>query len=182
VHDESGEMHDGAGQPVVDPRGTMRISELLDTPLILPTVSAADKEEVLDLLATRLTGEYPEIDHLRLTTALRERERQMSTALADGVAVPHARLAGLTRMVAVLGRSPSGIACGSHDGKPTHFFLLLVVPADSPGVHLKVLATASRLLHDERCRARLMEAGDATALLDALRSEEDRTRATARAA
>jgi len=160
----------------------MRISELLDTPLVLPAVAAADKEGVLDLLATRLASEYPEIDHLRLTTALRERERQMSTALADGVAVPHARPAGLTRMVAALGRSPSGIACGSHDGKPTHLFLLLVVPEDGPGAHLKVLATASRLLHDERCRARLMEADDGAALLHALRAEEDRTRAIARAA
>jgi PTS system nitrogen regulatory IIA component len=160
----------------------MRISDLLDTQLVLPAIAAADKDAVIEVLATRLASEYPEVDHLRLTTALRERERQMSTALADGVAVPHARLAGLTRIVAVLGRSPSGIACGSHDGKPTHLFLLLVVPADGPGAHLKVLATASRLLHDERCRARLMEAGDATALLDALRAEEDRTRATARAA
>src|SRR5206468_6466521 len=101
----------------------------------------------------------------------------------DGIAVPHARVGGLARMVAALGRSSSGIACGSHDGKPTHLFLLLVVPADSPGSHLKVLATASRLLHDERCRSRLLEAPeDAGALLEALRAEEDRTRPSARAA
>jgi PTS system nitrogen regulatory IIA component len=160
----------------------MRISELLDTHTILPAVTASDQGEVLDLLATRLAHGHPEIDHRRLTTALRERERQVSTALADGVAVPHARLAGVTRIVAALGRSPSGIACGSHDGKPTHLFLLLVVPEDSPGAHLKVLATASRLLHDARCRRQLLEAPDATALLQVLRAEEDRTRATARAA
>jgi PTS system nitrogen regulatory IIA component len=160
----------------------MRISELLDTNMVLPAIEASHKEEVLDLLATHLAREYPQIDHLHLTTSLRERERQMSTALADGIAVPHARLTGLTHMVAALGRSPSGIACGSHDGKPTHLFLLLVVPADSPGAHLKVLATASRLLHDERCRARLLEAPDATALLQVLRTEEDRTRTAARAA
>ena len=160
----------------------MRISDLLDTHMVLPAVTASDKDEVLDLLATRLAHRHPEIDHLHLTSALRERERQVSTALADGIAVPHARVAGLTRMVAALGRSPSGIACGSHDGKPTHLFLLLVVPEDSPGAHLKVLATASRLLHDERCRTRLLDAPDATALLQVLRAEEDRTRATARAA
>lgn len=160
----------------------MRISDLLDTHMVLPAVAATRKDEVLELLATRLASEHPEIDRLRLTTALCERERQMSTALGDGVAVPHARVAGLTRMVAVLGRSPGGIACGSHDGKPTHLFLLLVVPEESPGAHLKVLATASRLLHDQGCRARLLEAPDATALLQVLRTEEDRTRTAARAA
>jgi len=161
----------------------MRISELLETNMVLPAVEASHKEEVLDLLATHLARKHPEIDHLDLTTALHERERQMSTALADGIAVPHARVGGLTRMLAALGRSTSGIACGSHDGKPTHLFLLLVVPADSPGSHLKVLATASRLLHDERCRRRLLAApDDAGALLEALRDEEDRTRAAARAA
>jgi nitrogen PTS system EIIA component len=177
-------MHDGAGatRRWIDEE-RMRISELLDTNMVLPAVAASHKDEVLDLLATHLARVHPEIDHLHLTTALRERERQMSTALADGIAVPHARVAGLTRMVAALGRSATGIACGSHDGKPTRLFLLLVVPADSPGSHLKVLATASRLLHDERCRTRLLEApDDASALLQALRAEEDRTGATARAA
>jgi mannitol/fructose-specific phosphotransferase system IIA component (Ntr-type) len=160
----------------------MRISELLHTRVVLPGVAARTKDDVLELLAARLAGEYPEIDQPQLTAALRERERQMTTALADGVAIPHARLGGLRRMVAAFGRSAAGIDCGSHDGKPTHFFLLLVVPEESPGTHLKVLATASRLLHDPRCRARLLQAPDEDTLLDALRTEEGRTRGAARAA
>jgi mannitol/fructose-specific phosphotransferase system IIA component (Ntr-type) len=160
----------------------MRISDLLHSRVVLPGVAARSKEDVLELLAARLAGEYPEIDQRELTAALRERERQMTTALADGVAIPHARVRGLRRVVAAFGRSVAGIDCGSHDGKPTHFFLLLVVPEESPGTHLKVLATASRLLHDERCRARLLQAPDEDTLLDALRAEEDRTRGAARAA
>jgi len=160
----------------------MRISELLHTQVVLPAVVAGSKDDVLELLAGRLAGAYPEIDRGELTAALQERERHMTTALADGVAIPHARLQGLHRMVAAFARSAAGIDCGSHDGKPTHFFLLLVVPEESPGTHLKVLATASRLLHDPRCRARLLQAPDEDTLLDALRTEEDRTRGAARAA
>jgi mannitol/fructose-specific phosphotransferase system IIA component (Ntr-type) len=49
-----------------------------------------------------------------------------------------------------------------------------VTPDDGPGTHLKVLANASRLLRDPGCRERIMRAADETALVDVLRSEEDR--------
>jgi len=106
----------------------------------------------------------------------------MSTALVEGVAIPHARVAGLARVVAAFARSLAGVACDSHDGRPTHLFFVLAAPAEAPGTHLKLLATVSRLLGDERCRARLMNAADATALLAALCEEERRVQQTARAA
>ncbi len=160
----------------------MRISDFLATDLVLPALSEKGKDEVMETLAARLSSYYPDIDRGRLTSALRERDRQVSTALADGVAIPHARLGGLTRIAAVFGRSHAGIDCGSHDGKPTHLFLLLVVPDDAAGAHLKLLATASRLLHDSRCRTSLMQAADEATFLEALRAEEARVRDTARAA
>jgi len=63
-----------------------------------------------------------------------------------------------------------------------HFFFVLAAPADAPGTHLKLLATVSRLLSDGRCRARIMSAADATAVLAALCDEEQRVRPGARAA
>lgn len=140
------------------------------------------KDEVLETLAARIAEHHPEIDDGRLATALRDRERQMSTALVEGVAIPHARVAGLARVVAAFARSLAGVACDSHDGRPTHLFFVLAAPAEAPGTHLKLLATVSRLLGDERCRARLMNAADATALLAALCEEERRVQQTARAA
>jgi mannitol/fructose-specific phosphotransferase system IIA component (Ntr-type) len=56
------------------------------------------------------------------------------------------------------------------------------VPQESPGSHLKLLANASRLLHDARCRARLMQAPDERAVLAVLRAEEDRATGASRAA
>jgi nitrogen PTS system EIIA component len=159
-----------------------RISEILTAQLVVPTLPARDKDEVMDVLAAQIALHCPEVDHGQLVSALRERERQVSTALTDGVAIPHARLPGLARVVAALGRSHGGIDCGSHDGRPTHLFFLLVAPAENPGAHLKMLAAVSRLLHDDQCRTRLMQAGDHIALLDALRDEEEKTHRTVRAA
>ncbi len=162
--------------------GAMRISEVLPVQLVLPAIAGRTKDEVLETLAARIAEHHPEIDDGRLATALRDRERQMSTALVEGVAIPHARVAGLARVVAAFARSLAGVACDSHDGRPTHLFFVLAAPAEAPGTHLKLLATVSRLLGDERCRARLMNAADATALLAALCEEERRVQQTARAA
>ena len=160
----------------------MKISDLLTVELVLPALIAREKDEVMQTLAAHVSRHRPELDHGRLVTALQERERQMTTALTDGVAIPHAKLPGLPHMVAAFGRSLGGIDCDSHDGRPTHLFLLVVAPAEEPGAHLRVLAAASRLLHDDRCRTRLMQADDEIALLAALREEESRTQRAARAA
>ena len=101
---------------------------------------------------------HPEIDHGRLVQALEDRERLNSTALGDGVAIPHGKLPGSSASFAAFGRSPQGVDFHSLDGKPTHLFFLLVAPEDSAGAHLKALARISRLLKDEAFRTRLMQA------------------------
>jgi len=152
----------------------MNVSEMLTAELVLPALDARDKAMVMLSLATRLAGVHRDIDGPRLVEALRERERQVSTALVDGVAVPHARLSGVERIVGVLGRSPSGVACDSHDGRPTHLFFLLVSPAEQPGHHLRALAAVSRLLHDPHCRSSLMAAEDGPAMLAVLHAHAAR--------
>ena len=152
----------------------MRLSDLLCPELVDPALAATRKDDVLRLLAVRVADRHSGIDADRLTSALCDRERTVSTALAEGVAIPHARVAGVDRIVAAFGRSLKGIDCDSHDGKHTHLFLVLVVPEHGPGSHLKLLAMASRLLHDPRCRARLMQAPDGASLVEAMRAEEDR--------
>ncbi len=151
----------------------MRISELLRTEVMFPAVSSRRRDDVLLEVAARLSACYPEVDRNRLTSALFKREGLMTTALTDGVAIPHARLGGLGRMLAAFGRSATGIDWDAQDGEPTHLFFVLVVPDEAQSPHLRLLAAASRLLHDAACRARLMQAPD-DALLHVLRAEEDR--------
>jgi mannitol/fructose-specific phosphotransferase system IIA component (Ntr-type) len=160
----------------------MRIASLLTAELVAAELAAREPEQVLHALVARLAGHHPSLDPAGLVHLLRERERQSSTALVDGVAIPHARLAGVGQPLAALGRSRTGIDCSAQDGKPTHLFLLLVGVAEDPGAHLRMLAAASRLLHDERCRLRLMEAADTSSMLAALHAEEERIARGRRAA
>ena len=146
----------------------MNISQLLTPDLVVPALDASDKDSVLRALAARVVRCRSDVDEGELVEALRQRERLSTTALADGIAVPHAKLPGLDGMVAALGRSIPGVHFDAHDGTRTHLFFLLIAPSDRPGDHLKTLAAVSRLLHDPRRRTELMEAADEAAMLRAL--------------
>jgi PTS system nitrogen regulatory IIA component len=150
----------------------MRIDDFLAADMVVPALQGRTKDDVIEELAEVVSKHHPEIDHRRLVGALQDRERLNSTALGEGVAIPHGKLPGVKRVVAAFGRSPQGVDFNSLDGKPTHLFFLLVAPEDSAGAHLKALARISRLLKDDSFRASLMQAGDAAALWDVIRQED----------
>ena len=152
----------------------MRISDILSEELVIPVLRSRTKSEVIEELAARVAAQHPEVDVGRLTQALEDRERLNSTALGEGVAIPHGKLPTIDRVLAAFGRSPAGVDFQSVDGKPTHLFFLLVAPEGSAGAHLKALARVSRLLKDEAFRTRLLEAPDGPALFAIIRDEDAR--------
>ncbi|HEV7730957.1 MAG TPA: PTS sugar transporter subunit IIA [Candidatus Binatia bacterium] len=152
----------------------MKIEDILAEELVIPTLAARNKADVLVELAGAVAAHHPELDRTRLVQALEDRERLNSTALGDGVAIPHGKLPGLKRVFAAFGRSRQGVDFHSLDGKPTHLFFLLVAPEDSAGAHLKALARISRLLKDEAFRVRLLQAADGHDLWTTIREEDAR--------
>jgi mannitol/fructose-specific phosphotransferase system IIA component (Ntr-type) len=157
---------------VLAQRKPMTISDVLTHDLVIPTLEARGAEDAISTLSSRLATAHADVDGAQLVEVLLARERQVTTALGDGVAIPHARIPGLERTVAAFGRSPDGIAWGSLDGRPTQLVLLLAGPASTPGTYLKTLASVSRLLGDRRCRERLLASDDPGALVTILREEE----------
>lgn len=152
----------------------MKITDILGPEAVVAALRGRTKGDVIQELAGVVASDHPEIDRVRLVQALEDREKLNSTALGEGVAIPHGKLPGLQRVVAAFGRSPGGVDFSSLDGKPTHLFFLLVAPEDSAGAHLKALARISRLLKDEAFRRRLMTAGTAGDLYATIREEDDR--------
>ena len=152
----------------------MKITDILTEDMVVPALRGRTKRDVIEELATVVAAGHPEIDRTRLVQALEDREKLNSTALGEGVAIPHGKLPGLKRVVAAFGRSRTGLDFSSLDGKPTHLFFLLVAPEDSAGAHLKALARISRLLKDEAFRSRLMGAADSAELFRTIREEDDK--------
>ena len=152
----------------------MKIEDLLAEELVLADLQGKTKTEVIHELATAVARQYADVEYEPLVHALEERERLNSTALGDGVAIPHGKLEGVKRVLAAFGRSAAGVDFQSVDGKLTHLFFLLVAPEDSAGAHLKALARISRLLKDEPFRARLIATNDPRRLFAIIREEDAR--------
>lgn len=152
----------------------MKIEDILSEELVISDLAAHSKGDVLVELASVVAREHPELERERLVQALEDRERLNSTALGEGVAIPHGKLSGIKRVFAAFARSRQGVDFQSLDGEPTHLFFLLVAPEDSAGAHLKALARISRLLKDEGFRSRLMQAPDARTLYQIIQAEDAR--------
>ena len=150
----------------------MKIVDFVRPELIVGDLQARDKTEVIKELANHLAGHVPGVDRESLAKVLLERERLASTAIGEGVAIPHGKLDAVGKLVACVGRAPSGVDFDSMDGRPTHLFFVLVAPENSTGVHLKALARISRLFKDPEFRTRLMQAKDAAEIYKVI-SDED---------
>lgn len=153
----------------------MRIIDLLaGDGLVGPDLTGASKDEVLRELAGHLAELHPEIDAARLVEVLWERENLGSTAIGDGIAIPHGKLPGLKGVLGLFSRHRQGVDFDSLDGNPTHLFFLLVAPEDSVGQHLKALARVSRLLKDSSFRDSLVKAPDRAEILRLIRQEDEK--------
>ena len=149
------------------------LSALFSPGTIELALKAQDRDSAFRELVARIPTVSDEA-RVALLRTLAERERLGSTGLGHGVALPHTRhgVAGLTRPLIVFGRS-KGIPYGALDGAPVKLVFLLV----SPGVsqHLQILAHLTRLLRDPQLREDLLQAGDKTAVIEAIREAEQRT-------
>jgi PTS system nitrogen regulatory IIA component len=153
----------------------MKILDILSSEeLVAPALEGGTKDDVVRELATHLARFHKEIDAERLVQVLWDRERLGSTAIGDGIAIPHGKLPALKAVLGAFGRHRAGVDFDSLDGGPTRLFFLLVAPENSVGEHLKALARVSRLLKDRGFRERLLTAPDRGELFRLIREEDEK--------
>jgi nitrogen PTS system EIIA component len=152
----------------------VKISDVLDRNTVIPSLKSVDKPEVIKELAEGLTREHPGINNERLIEVLTEREKLCSTALDSGVAIPHAKLSGISDILLGFGRSEKGVDFDSLDKKSTHFFILLVSPENTPRQYIELLARISMIFKDSEFRSRLMNAESREELYEYIISEDEK--------
>ena len=152
----------------------MKLTDILVRDACQVDIRGKTKPEVLRELSEALVAAVPGLDRAELYAMLVEREKLGSTAMGDGIAIPHARIESLDRVLAVFGLSRGGVDFDSLDGQPTHLFFLLVAPGREGSAHLLLLARLSRLLGIDAFRARLREVGTTDELFRAIEEEESR--------
>lgn len=136
----------------------MQIGELLDRSAISLRVNAANKRKALAVIAEIAARNFG-LDAGDVLDALAEREQAGSTGVGHGVAVPHARLAGLTRLRGVFVRLEQAVDFDSVDDQPVDLIFALFAPREASGVeHLRALARVSRILRQADLRQQLRQA------------------------
>jgi PTS system nitrogen regulatory IIA component len=150
----------------------MTITDILTPERVIPELAGKTKDAVLEELAGLLVGQIPQATQEHLVGVLRERERLNSTAIGDGIAIPHGRLPGTKSVVAGFARSREGVDFDSVDRQPTQLFFVLIAPDDAAAMHLKALARISRLLKDKAFREHLLALETRQELYDAIVAED----------
>lgn len=154
----------------------MQIMDFLSKKAIVTDLKSTKKEDVLRELAESLVnaGEIGKQHRNKLIEALLARESLGSTAIGQGIAIPHAKCDCVNKLVAAFGISKKGVDFDSLDGELAYIFFLLVAPQDSAGPHLKALARISRLLKDKYFRDTLRACTDEKSVIKIISQEDEK--------
>ena len=127
------------------------------------------KRAVLQQLAGALDGSLAPVTADQAVAGLEARESLGSTFLNEGVALPHARLAGLREPQVALGITHAGVADAPADN-PIQIVFMLLTPAENASAHLRLLAVAGRAFQDRATRQLLLQATTPAEVLVALQN------------
>ncbi len=154
----------------------MQIMDFLSKKAIVTDIKSTKKEDVIKELVDALisAGEIEKRYRNKLIEALMGRESLGSTAIGQGIAIPHAKSDCVDKLVAALGLSKKGVDFDSLDGELAYIFFLLVAPQDSAGPHLKALARISRLLKDKYFRDTLRSSTDEKSVIKIISQEDEK--------
>lgn len=114
-----------------------------------------------------------ELGAQEIVQALKTREELGSTALGQGVAIPHGRIKGLPEAQAAFIRPTQPIAFNAPDGKKVSLFFVLLVPAQATERHLQLLAELAQITGSQKFREALRVAPDAAVVCELLRQQAE---------
>jgi PTS system nitrogen regulatory IIA component len=153
----------------------VKISSYLKPELIEPNLPATEKDAVLEqLVRLAMPGLKEEcaVEGQLVLDALREREAVASTGIGNGIAIPHAKIEGLKKMMLAFARSKAGVNFQAMDDAPVNLLFLLIAPPTAISSYLKLLAAISTLLKSEKNRIALLKASTPAEVLAIIKAGE----------
>ena len=141
----------------------MTLDAIIDKQSVLANLKAQNKKQLLQELSQALAARLA-IDHRVIFETLLKREKLGSTGIGQGIAIPHGKMATLSRVYGLFARLAAPIDFDSVDGQPVDLVFVLLAPEHAGADHLKALARISRLLRDPAVVAKLRGTDDAEGL------------------
>ena len=150
----------------------MRITELLQKDGIALNVKVDSKGAAIDYLVDLHDKSGNISNKEEYKKGILKREQEGSTAIGEGIAIPHSKNAAVIRPGLAAITVPDGVDCDSLDGEPTNLFFMIAAPEGGADVHLEVLSRLSMLLMDEDFREQLLKSEDKDEFLGVIDAKE----------
>ena len=132
----------------------MKFTDFVCFEATIPELQAGDRDGAIAELVSALeeAGKLGKSKSQEIVAEMIEREKEASTGMGKGVAMPHVKHKGVTCVVAVIGQSGSGIDFLALDKQPVYSVILMVSPVDEPDQHLQALGGVFKHLQREKFR------------------------------
>lgn len=151
----------------------MKLTSLLQAHHILHQLDVTDKTEAINALIETLNGHPVVTDIDKVRVSVFEREKQMSTGVGKGFAIPHGKSDGVSDIAVSLALMKTPIDFQSLDGEPVRLIVLLAARDTMVNLHIKLLSRISRLMNKDEFRLKLQQSVSSEDLFRLLREEED---------
>lgn len=149
----------------------MQICDLLKKTAIKTGVNINSKDEAIEMLIDLHNKAGNITDAEQYKKDILARESLGSTAIGDGIAIPHAKSESVGHAGLAAITVPEGVDYGAPDGKPSNLIFMIAAPLDGD-LHLEVLSRLMTLLMDMELRKELLDAKDAREFMEAINRKE----------
>ena len=150
----------------------MKLSDLLQPSCCVFQAEVTSRDQLIRLLADRLTAAGAVTDEEAFVRAVHAREEEFSTAIGDGLAIPHGKCDAVAVPALAFASVPGGVDYQSFDGQPVTLAFMVAVPTAGDDLHLRVLAAIARKMVYEETKAALRQAVSYEDVLQVFQSVE----------
>ena len=143
--------------------------------MVILDIESQDREGVLKEMVDYLKKKDQISKEKELYEKLLQREQLGSTAIGDGVAIPHCKLKGTKNPIILLALSKTGVDFNSLDGNSSHIFFLVVSSPENPSLNLQILAAIAHLVRKSGpLLKKILDAKNISTILDIVREGEEK--------
>ena len=155
-------------------KSEIRLAAIIPKKCIVLELEATENGDAIAELVAKLvdTGRLPKSQQAAVSKAILAREKLGTTGIGRGIAIPHARLPKVEKLVGALGRSKTGLDFKSLDGEPIHAVFLFVVPAEPADIAYGLMSRMAELVRMDNFARFLQQSETVDALHEVLTDSE----------
>jgi len=153
----------------------MKFADFVCFEAVIPELKAGDRDGAIEELVASLdkAGRLGKNNSQEIARAVIKREKEASTGMGKGVAVPHVKHQAVKDVVAAIGQSSAGIDFSALDKRLVYSVILIISPVDNPDKHLQAMENVFKHLQQEKFRKFLRQSRTAEQIESLLREADE---------